>query len=112
MPHDRDSMQDIPISARLAVGYLSNISQEQFLHDTRCQDAVVRRIEVMGEAAKRVSAETQKRYPDLPWREMASMRNRVIHGYDTIDLEVVWDSVRRDLPALIQRLESILSHID
>ncbi len=70
--------------------------------------ALVRAIEIVGEAAGRVSQETRSAYPDLPWREMAGMRNRIIHAYFDIDLDRVWDTVTDDLPALGSRLRAIL----
>jgi uncharacterized protein with HEPN domain len=69
---------------------------------------VIRRIEVIGEAARRISEQTQAKYPQLPWSAMISMRNVMIHDYDTIDLTVVWDTVQRDLPPLIAELEKIV----
>ena len=96
-------------AAKLAVQYTAGISYEDFLADIQCQDAVIRRIELIGGAARRVSAETCSRYPQLPWREMVSMRNLMIHQYDEIDLAVVWDTVSKDFPDLIVLLQQILS---
>ena len=70
--------------------------------------ALVRAIEVVGEAAGRVTEETRETFPDLPWREMAGMRNRVIHAYFDIDLDRVWATVTDDMPALANRLRAIL----
>jgi uncharacterized protein with HEPN domain len=70
--------------------------------------ALVRAIEIVGEAAGRVSEETKSAYPDLPWRAMAGMRNRIIHAYFDIDLDQVWDTVTDDLPALAIRLRAML----
>lgn len=70
-------------------------------------DAVLRRISLIGEAARRVSAETKAEHPQLPWREMISMRNLVIHDHEDIDLSIVWDTARSDLPRLVSLLEEI-----
>ncbi|MFM9958871.1 MAG: DUF86 domain-containing protein [Phycisphaerales bacterium] len=72
------------------------------------QLAVVKCIEIVGEASSRVSAEGMAALPELAWRGMKTMRNRLIHGYDTIDIELVWRTIRDDLPMLIERLESAL----
>jgi uncharacterized protein with HEPN domain len=72
------------------------------------QDAVVRRLEIIGEAAGRVSMATQENYPHLPWPAMKGTRNRVIYEYDSIDLEVIWDIVQHDLPSLVSELEKIV----
>ena len=69
---------------------------------------MIRRIEIIGEAARRVSAETQAEYPNIPWREMTSMRNLVIHKYDIVDLGQVWDTVGESLPSLIEELSKII----
>jgi uncharacterized protein with HEPN domain len=79
-----------------------------FLREVQIQDAVIRRIEIIGEAARRVSDETKATYPDIPWKEMAGMRNLMIHDYDNVDLSIVWQTVQKDLPFLIGRFESLL----
>ncbi|HLG30832.1 MAG TPA: HepT-like ribonuclease domain-containing protein, partial [Candidatus Brocadiales bacterium] len=73
-----------------------------------CQDAVIRRIEIVGEAARRISEETQNGFPGLPWNEIIGMRNVMIHEYDDVDLAIVWETVKNDLPPLIESLEDIL----
>ncbi len=69
--------------------------------------AVVRLLEVTGEAANRVSQETRTRNPSIPWSQIISLRNRLIHAYDTVDSDVVWQIVKRDIPVLITELERI-----
>jgi len=68
----------------------------------------VRRIEIIGEAARRVSQETRDKYPQIPWREMTSMRNFVIHEYDSVDIGQVWDTVQNKFPSLIEELKKIV----
>ncbi len=70
--------------------------------------ALVRLVEIVGEAAARMPVEEQSRYPSIPWKEIVGMRNRLVHGYDVIDLDVLWDTVQIDLPQLIAELEHIL----
>ena len=67
-----------------------------------------RRLEIIGEAARRISKETQAAYSDLPWSDMVGMRNIMIHEYDDVDLVIVWETVNNDLPPLIDALEKIL----
>lgn len=100
---------DIADSAKLAVKYLSDISYREFLQETSKQDAVIRRIEIIGEAANRISEESKSKYNHLPWNKMKGMRNLLIHEYDEIDLKNVWDTVKNDLPKLILDVEKILS---
>ena len=70
--------------------------------------SLIRLVEVIGEAAARVSPEGQAKCPGIPWREVIGMRNRLIHGYDSVDLSVLWYTVEQDLPPLIAHLEKIL----
>ena len=109
-PADRDRahLEDILISARLASEYLAGAQQGEFASNTQLQDAVIRRLELIGEAARRMSADGRQRWPNLPWQEMIGMRNVVVHDYDEIDLSIVWVTVERDLPDLVAALEGIL----
>jgi uncharacterized protein with HEPN domain len=72
------------------------------------QLALVRLVEIVGEAATRVSREGQEQHPSIPWQQARGMRNRLIHGYDTVDLDVLWDTTQDDLPALIVQLRQAL----
>lgn len=105
---DRASVLDILESARMIMKYLSGKSWEDFDVDYQCQDAVVRRFEIIGEAAARISDEMKVKFPTVPWREMKNMRNLVIHQYDSVDYGQVWETAQRDLPVLIPLLEEIL----
>jgi uncharacterized protein with HEPN domain len=86
MSRDDTYLVDILESVKIALGYTVGKTVDDFSADMQCQDAVVRRIEIIGEAARRVSEETRARYPQIPWREMTSMRNLVIHEYDVVDV--------------------------
>ena len=76
--------------------------------DRMLELALVRLIEIIGEAAGRVSTEGQRNYPSIPWPQIIGMRNRLVHGYDQVDLNVLWDTIEFDLPPLISELENIL----
>lgn len=80
--------------------------------DRQLQLSIVRLIEIVGEAANRVSRETQREHPEVAWREAVTARNRVIHGYDLIDLDIVWEIATNDLPALAGALDRILTGED
>lgn len=108
MQRDREYMLDILEAAKLAIHYIDEITREEFFGSTQYQDAVIRRIEVIGEAARRISEETQAAYPEIPWSDLISMRNVMIHEYDDIDIGIVWETVRNDLPPLVNSLENIL----
>jgi uncharacterized protein with HEPN domain len=108
MSRDNEYLIDIVESGKLTAAYVRGKTKEDFEADVQCQDAVIRRLEIIGEAARRLSAETQATYPQLPWRAMTQMRNLVIHQYDDVDLTIVWDTVQTDLPPLIAALEQII----
>jgi uncharacterized protein with HEPN domain len=112
MKRDRVYLMDILEAARLALSYVESVARETFMNDTQCQDAVIRRIEIIGEAARRVSPQTRNAFPGIPWNEMIGMRSMMIHDYDDVDLEIVWDTVERDLPRLIELLQPLMPHDD
>jgi len=105
MQRDAEYLVDILAAARLALAYTAGKTPEQFLADTQCQDAVIRRLEVIGEAVRRISDQTRAAFPKVPWKDMVAMRNVMIHEYDDVDLTVVWDTVQAHLPALVAELE-------
>ncbi len=108
MQRDISYFSDILVSSKLAVEYLEKISFDEFIQNTAIQDAVIRRIEILGEVAKRISEQSKKKYDHLPWIEMKGMRNLPIDEYDEIDLNEVWNTVKNDLPALIKEIEKIV----
>lgn len=108
MQRDREYLLDILEAAKLAIHYIDEITREEFFGNTQNQDAVIRRIEIIGEAARRISEETQAAYPEIPWSDLISMRNLMIHEYDDIDFGIVWETVKNDLPLLVNSLENIL----
>ncbi|MGH7826437.1 MAG: HepT-like ribonuclease domain-containing protein [Candidatus Binatia bacterium] len=71
--------------------------------------ALVRLLEIIGEAASRVPKQERERYPDIPWPEIVGLRNRLIHGYDEVDYDILWQIVTADLPPAISKLEKILT---
>lgn len=107
MERDKGYLWDVLEAAALALSYVEGKSKEQFLEDMQCQDAVIRRLEIIGEAVVRTSEETQSTLPDLPWRDMVGMRNVLIHSYREVDLGIVWDTLQQDLPALVRSLNKL-----
>jgi uncharacterized protein with HEPN domain len=95
-------------AARAALGFTSGRTQDDLSADLMLQFALVRALEIVGEAAARVSEPTRTGHPEIPWTAIVGMRNRLVHGYFDVDLEIVWRAATKSLPALISTLESIL----
>jgi len=84
--------------------YSSGHSYESFRQDEKTVDAVILKLAVIGEAARHIPPEIQARYPEIPWRKMQGLRNIIVHEYDRINLEVIWNVVQQDLPPLVPLL--------
>jgi uncharacterized protein with HEPN domain len=108
MRDDEALLLDMLMAARKAVGFVDGIDFEIFSKADVLQSAVMREIQVIGEAARMVSEETQSAHPEIEWRAMIGMRNRLVHGYFTIRIDVVWQTLQEDIPPLIARLERIV----
>lgn len=108
MRREEDWLLDMLRAARRAVQYASPVTFEEFAEDPMRQDAMFRVIEVIGEAAAQIGEETRNATPDIPWKEIVGMRNRLIHGYFAADLEIVWRTVRERVPELIRQIEALL----
>jgi uncharacterized protein with HEPN domain len=107
MARDKESLLDIVEAIEKILAYTKGIRFEEFQIDDEKQDAVLRRILVIGEATKRLSPEFKTRHSQIPWKDIAGMRDIVVHDYNRIDLETIWDVVQNDLPELIKFLNSL-----
>jgi len=94
--------------AQEALSMVSGKQRQDLTKNRILELALVRLIEIIGEAAGRVSSEGQNKYSSIPWTQIIGMRNRLVHGYDQVDLDVLWDTMEFDLPPLIAELEKIL----
>ena len=108
MLRDDTYLVDILESARIALDYVAGKSWDVFYEDMQCQDAVLRRLEIIGEAARHVSPLFQKKSPQIPWRDLTVLRNLVIHQYDAVDVKQVWDTTQNRLPSLVSELSKIV----
>lgn len=105
---DRVSLADMLVHAREAVDLLGEANREGLESDRIMQLALTRLMEIVGEAANRVSEATRQRHPQIPWRRIIGTRNRLAHGYDVVDLDILWDIIQYDLPPLIDQLGAIV----
>lgn len=93
-----DYVEDILDAMEKAETMLGAVEFQEFVDDFRINFVVVRALEIIGEATKRLPLSLREQYPDIPWKQMAGMRDRIIHGYDAIDYQVVWDAVKQEIP--------------
>ena len=105
----RDFLEDIRQAGQKAVGFLGGMTLEDFAGDEKTAFAVVRALEIVGEAAKHVPQTIRDRYPEVPWRSMAGIRDKLIHDYVSVNLEVVWKTVREDLGVVLPMFDKILT---
>jgi uncharacterized protein with HEPN domain len=104
---DRDYLDDLHEALRRVVAYTADLSYEEFLHSTKTQDAVIRNLQVMGEAAKKLSPGLRRTHAHIPWRQMAGMRDRIVHEYFGINYDIVWTVAREEIPSLLPQLDAI-----
>ena len=103
-----DYVRDIRDNFACALRFVEGMSYEQFLCDEKTKYAVVRALEIVGEATKHVPARVRKNYPDGPWKQMAGMRDRLIHGYRGTDWEIVWKAATSEAARYIPLIEAVL----
>jgi uncharacterized protein with HEPN domain len=108
-PRDLASLHDIVSAANLIASFILGVKQETFDESPLIQSAVVRQIEVIGEATKRLSDELRKQYTEIPWKQMAGMRDILIHAYDSIDPDEVWNVAIIDLPRICGQIQAMFT---
>lgn len=111
---DRDLayVRDMVDYARRVVHHMDGVDRDRLEDDTLVQDAVVRALSTVGEAARGVSEEFRSAHPDIPWREIVGMRDVLVHDYTTINFDVVWSAATTDVPDLIPSLQALLGAAD
>lgn len=95
---------------RRTTSYTEKLTYEDFLEDIKTQDAVIRNIEIIGEATKNISEELRNKYPEIPWKGLAGMRDKLTHHYFGVNLDIVWNVVKEELPEIILQIEEIIEN--
>ena len=104
---DRDHLDDVLEAIAKIERFIEGMTYERFIEDEKTVDAVLRNFEVIGEAAKNVPEDVRHVNPEVPWSEMADMRDKLIHGYATVELRIVRTTVQEELPSLAPQIEDV-----
>ncbi len=108
MSRDQEALVDILESIRLILQYAADQDLATLATNMEKQDAILRRITIIGEATKRLSHEFRLQYPAIPWKQMAGMRDVITHNYDEVDLDEVWVVIQQNLPQLLAAIEPLI----
>ena len=106
---DRIRIQHMIDAAEEALTFISGITEANFSKNRMIILSIVKDIEIIGEAASKISEETQIKNPDIPWKDIIGMRNRLIHGYFDVDIKILWNTTKNNLPSLLKTLRAVVS---
>jgi len=104
---DKELLTDIAESCRRILYYIKGKSYDGFFKDNKTQDAVVRNLEIIGEAAKNISNELKQKSKKIPWKNIAGTRDRLIHGYFGINYDIVWSIIKKEIPKIVVQINSL-----
>ncbi len=104
-----DYVEDIIEAMNASLTFVRRMDYEEFVKDTKTIYAVIGALEIIGEASKNIPVPLKTKYPQIPWKEIAGMRDKVIHAYSSVDLKRVWSTVNKDIPNLKPLFEKILA---
>lgn len=105
-----DYLEDIISAMGKAMEFVEDMEYDNFVRDDKTTSAVIRKLEIIGEAVKKIPAQVKKDYPQIPWKDIAGMRDKLIHAYFGIDLKRVWNTVKGDMPSLKPQFDKILEN--
>lgn len=103
-----DSLRDMLDNAQRAIHFVKGMKYEEFAKDDKTVYAVIRAVEIVGEAAGNIPDNIRKKFPDIPWRDIRGMRSKLVHHYFGINMEVVWQTIHDDLPFLVSMLKTVI----
>ena len=110
-PNNADRLRHILDAIEKIERYLKGFDKQAFQNDEKTQDAVVRQLEIIGEAAITLTPDLRSKNPQIPWQFATAMRNRLIHGYFDVDAEIIWDTTQNDLSNLKAEIEKLLENL-
>jgi uncharacterized protein with HEPN domain len=105
---DLTYLGDVLDAIKRIEGYLRGVDKDAFQKNLMMQDAVMHQIEIIGEASNNISEEFQERHLELPWMQMRAIRNKIVHDYREVNLNIIWDTVKNDLPSLKKQVRKLL----
>lgn len=109
---DIDLLRDIKESIERIISYTNDMEYTEFSQDYKTQDAVVRNIEIMGEATKALSKNIRENNPNIPWKNIAGTRDKLIHDYFGVNIDIVWNIIRKEIPGLSARIKEIIDELE
>ncbi len=112
MQRDKQALIDIAIAIQKIILYAQDINRDNLQENDEKQAAILYRLIVIGEATKRLSNEFREQYPMIPWRQMAGLRDVVIHDYDELDFDILWNVIHINLPDILPEIQTILKNLD
>ena len=107
-----DYIQDVIDATSKGMRFVKGVEYEDFIHDDKTVFAVIRAIEIIGEAVKNIPDDVKDKYPEIPWRDMAGMRNKLIHAYFGVDIKRVWKAIKEEIPPLKPVFEKMLEELE
>jgi uncharacterized protein with HEPN domain len=108
MSRNQEALVDIVEAIKLIVQYVEGVDQDSLIANIEKQDAILRRLTIIGEATKRLSKDFRAQHPGIPWKEIAGMRDVITHDYDEVDLDEVWTVIQENLPQLLKFIEPLI----
>ena len=105
-------IKDIISAMKSIEEFVEGLSLDEVREDDKTSSAVIRKFEIIGEATKHVPEDLKEKYPDIPWKRMAGMRDRLIHAYFGVDYRLVWEAIKIDIPELKPRLQEVLAELE
>lgn len=105
-------LRDILKASQHILDFVNDLDYDQFINDEKTSSAVIRKFEIIGEAAKNVPDIIKQKYSDVPWKDISGMRDHLIHAYFGVDNVIVWDTIQSDIPKIIKSVSQILDDLD